>query len=774
MKWINAMRDLFFSLLPRSKYLYRIIWFSCIAVSVPIVLAASVYYQYSMDTLKEKFREDSRASVLQLKDRMESEFMDIEYESLQLAVNPLLRDALTDPAFADNIIDQQRIIDFLLLHRNSNSLIDEFIWYSKASGLVISNAYGAAPLDRFPQREAVERSLAAEANTGWFYLSDASRRSVSFVRKLPIMTVGEPQGVLIAHVRRDALTRLMASHSISLDGQTLAVLDYQNKVLLHSADPELLGRTAEGLTPYEPMLRADASSGAFTARDADGEAQLAVFQKSTFGRNYVSFVPEREMIRELDWIRVFVAYTLMLTLLVGILLMFIASRMAYSPIDKLIKYGEDLRKLSKGTGNRGNEIEFIRSSLQYLNEQAEQLNNYVKKTKPDLRDRFLLKLLRGVAEHPVALRESCRMYDVPTDGRFIVMAVKVENLFKEKRFLPNEGAVIVFAVRNVMLELLESRKELRGFVVERDDRETVAILYADEKREAAELVAEARRYAEEAREALETYLSFRVSIGIGGARPGIASLADGYAEAVHALQYRLFHDTDPVVYYEDTLGSRKQPAFNYPKAIEEDILAALSAGDMTSAAQRLNLFYERVRASESFRTMFQSYHVLLSSVIQSLEEKGPGVMDLLGDDLFEQLKARQTYSEVHDWFVETLFPLYRNITEDIRKNSSKMAIYTVCNHIKSDPGAPHTLTYCAELVGMSPSYLSRMFKQEMGVAFIEYVMEYKVEEAKKLLAETERSVTEIAEAVGYSERNLNRAFQRYVGMSPKQYRMSLR
>jgi len=49
-------------------------------------------------------------------------------------------------------------------------------------------------------------------------------------------------------------------------------------------------------------------------------------------------------------------------------------------------------------------------------------------------------------------------------------------------------------------------------------------------------------------------------------------------------------------------------------------------------------------------------------------------------------------------------------------------------------------------------------------------MECKVAEAKRMLRDTESSVSEIAAAVGYSERNLNRIFQRHVHMSPGSYR----
>jgi AraC-like DNA-binding protein len=118
--------------------------------------------------------------------------------------------------------------------------------------------------------------------------------------------------------------------------------------------------------------------------------------------------------------------------------------------------------------------------------------------------------------------------------------------------------------------------------------------------------------------------------------------------------------------------------------------------------------------------------------------------------------------------------LYQQITEDFRKQSVKIAIQKVCKHIRENPGANHSLIESADMIGMSPSYLSRMFKKEVGVAFIEYLTEYKVEKAKQSLQDTDLSVMEIAEVVGYSERNLNRAFQRYVGMSPKQYRLSNR
>lgn len=129
---------------------------------------------------------------------------------------------------------------------------------------------------------------------------------------------------------------------------------------------------------------------------------------------------------------------------------------------------------------------------------------------------------------------------------------------------------------------------------------------------------------------------------------------------------------------------------------------------------------------------------------------------------------------MHDWFIGVLFPLYQEISHDLRTRSTRLIVQRVCNHICRHPDGAHSLADCAELVGVSPSYLSRLFKKEMGISFVEYVMNFKVQKAKQLLKDTDYTVTEIAEIVGYSERNLNRAFQRFLQMSPRQYRLSVR
>ncbi len=79
----------------------------------------------------------------------------------------------------------------------------------------------------------------------------------------------------------------------------------------------------------------------------------------------------------------------------------------------------------------------------------------------------------------------------------------------------------------------------------------------------------------------------------------------------------------------------------------------------------------------------------------------------------------------------------------------------------------------AEAFSISYSYFSRSFKQVMNMSFNEYVNFLKVNEAKKLLLTTEKSVTEIAEELGFSSpSHFINVFRKHNSISPKQYKKS--
>ncbi|MCD8106132.1 MAG: helix-turn-helix transcriptional regulator [Lachnospiraceae bacterium] len=80
----------------------------------------------------------------------------------------------------------------------------------------------------------------------------------------------------------------------------------------------------------------------------------------------------------------------------------------------------------------------------------------------------------------------------------------------------------------------------------------------------------------------------------------------------------------------------------------------------------------------------------------------------------------------------------------------------------------------AEKVGANPSYVSRLFKEILGISFTSYLTNCRMEASLDLLAKKEIPIREVAEMSGFNTiQNYMRLFKKYYGMAPGQYRDSL-
>lgn len=84
-----------------------------------------------------------------------------------------------------------------------------------------------------------------------------------------------------------------------------------------------------------------------------------------------------------------------------------------------------------------------------------------------------------------------------------------------------------------------------------------------------------------------------------------------------------------------------------------------------------------------------------------------------------------------------------------------------------------TLESIASEMFFTPSYLSRLFKKEIGKNFSEYLIDRRLEKAKILLLSTNRTIDSIAQETGYENANsFRRLFKSKIGMSATEYRSS--
>lgn len=82
-----------------------------------------------------------------------------------------------------------------------------------------------------------------------------------------------------------------------------------------------------------------------------------------------------------------------------------------------------------------------------------------------------------------------------------------------------------------------------------------------------------------------------------------------------------------------------------------------------------------------------------------------------------------------------------------------------------------TLSELAELAHFTPSYVSKQFRKETGQTIKSYINQKKIENAKHLLANTRRTIQEVAQDSGFNNvSHFNRLFRQLTNMTPLQYR----
>ena len=106
-------------------------------------------------------------------------------------------------------------------------------------------------------------------------------------------------------------------------------------------------------------------------------------------------------------------------------------------------------------------------------------------------------------------------------------------------------------------------------------------------------------------------------------------------------------------------------------------------------------------------------------------------------------------------------------------NKTISVIWKIQCELEQNYAEKHTLASLAETHHISTSYLSHLFKHVTGYSIMEYLTMCRLSVARKLLIETNLSITEIVYATGFSDcSNFSRLFKREIGCSPMEFKKS--
>ncbi len=274
---------------------------------------------------------------------------------------------------------------------------------------------------------------------------------------------------------------------------------------------------------------------------------------------------------------------------------------------------------------------------------------------------------------------------------------------------------------------------------------------------------------------LATKISGKVKIGASKSESDIKNAQSAYNEAAAALSK--IGDDSGVYLCAQENDSR-------PKSGAEDSLLEKTLSRLLSAVKAGNALSARQAAKDYFA---------------SLGAARQGQMDKIKGGLFETLvKERSAASQANPNFKddsasgEFSFFAQTNSLDELEKYFSERSVECASaaslskngeenpivqkarQYIDGHLGDLPSLEGLAEILGVSPFYLSKLFKEQTGETYINYVTSARLEKAKKLLSDGALIIKEISAGVGYNDQNyFSKLFRQKYGETPSEYRQRM-
>ena len=298
---------------------------------------------------------------------------------------------------------------------------------------------------------------------------------------------------------------------------------------------------------------------------------------------------------------------------------------------------------------------------------------------------------------------------------------------------------------------------------------TILVLnYAPEHRREVRQAIDAFYYS--VRNLREIFGNFRLHIGVSTAHASIRELCEAVDEAHIAEWARLTVSKDGILDYSQIAGlevfsgemllpaQERREIVDCVRYLRKEELGRL----MESLSRRL-----AQRVQQSPRGVMEMFYALEN-------ELTAGLPQAQGQELMERIDYAYVNSSSYAQLVQNLYQaLAAHIDELMRQANEKMGkpIAMAVRLIRENYAEQLSLEGVAGQIHVSPKYLSRLFKDEMGSGFSEYLTQVRLEAAEKLLSGSALSVREIAVQVGYlDEKYFSRLFKKETGLKPTEFR----
>lgn len=397
----------------------------------------------------------------------------------------------------------------------------------------------------------------------------------------------------------------------------------------------------------------------------------------------------------------------------------------------------------------------------------DKLREYYMESLPVLQENFYTSLIDGrIPEN--AMEKYLENYQIRLDGPYYVVTalhISTTNLEAE---LSIDPFLMSMSVKQLVEEQLAGEWDSRAVMYLGD---IVVITQLAEESEITRFTDMMDKICKMAKRVCGA----RVTAGVGYVCSQSGQIPLSYQGAKNAVSYRVLYGNTRAISIAE-MDPQENADVPWEESYIQKILKKIKMGEREPLSEAICEFTEALAGS---RISLQKYRILIMELITELSRFGANnqmnLDEIFGgdDDVYTQAMQLESPEALEKWLQDNCQKMQKQLLNE-RQDTTKSFVTRAMEYVK-EHYADQDLsieTICGYL-NVSAAYFSTVFKKETGKTFINYLTDYRMQEAVELLLMQNEKTYVIAEKVGYSDPNyFSYVFKKQFGMSPSKYKTS--
>jgi two-component system, response regulator YesN len=748
------------------------LFWSYITILLLSIVIGSLFYWRAKEVVVQSVERTNSAMLGQLRELADGQLQMIEQLEQQIANHPKLLQLMSSKTSVSDWEQYEMIAvaDDLKRYKQLTPLIYDYYIYLPKFGTMLGPGVKTTPDILFGQVDRFEgmtpQDWVNEFESGYHYRSfqpslhasnnfGEAREILTYMQTLPLVDRSKRLATLFIMISDEQLRKMFQGLANAGKGE-IYIVDTADRIISATTDnrnPLTFG--------YTDM---PSDKGKLETKRNGEEMVVSYVTSSVFGWKYVLEVPRAVFLEEVNQVRSWALLLFIMAAISGAVFSVYLAYQNYRPI-------RDLVSIVTGTGiasrNKQDpiEYEFIRSSIQSARMTESELRTRISQQTPIIRTHFLSRLIKGYVDPHELSMESLQFMGISfVSDSFAIMLIDVEDMsaFSAEND-EKEWLFVNFVISNIATDLANERHV--AFATELDQGRIALLVNfyeADEGERQAELASITGR--------LENVLCQRfrlkVTIGTSFIVREIQAIGEAFRDSLKRLDKNRKSQAN---------GSAvdRPPVYYYPLDIEQQLTNYVKSGEEEKTEQLLDALYSDHYDGAS--PLIGSYFLLhLSSTLFRIVQNTPKVDSEIAMRLLKK-HVDGTY-DAHRTFLELKkdFRIVCQQWKEGRSDQGSRMLDTIKRIVRErfDQNML-SVSLIADELGITQPYLSSFFRKATGQTILEFISEIRLQEAKRLLSDSNCTVMHVAQAVGYSnDIGFIRFFKKHEGITPGQYRIN--